>query len=162
MFPTIVEVGERFRDCLFEIVEQHDELEMKDLCARFTTDIIGTCAFGIECNSLKDPNAEFRHYGRKIFGAPRNGFLVRAFMNVFENVAKILHLKVTRDDVSEFFLKVVHDTVDYREKHNINRNDFMDLLIKIKNQEINNKEMSLTIDEIAAQAFIFFLAGINY
>lgn len=41
MFPTVVEVGERFRDCLTKVVQQHDELEMKDLLARFTTDVIG-------------------------------------------------------------------------------------------------------------------------
>lgn len=41
MFPTVVEVGERFRDCLSKVVQQHDELEMKDLLARFTTDVIG-------------------------------------------------------------------------------------------------------------------------
>ena len=47
MFPTVVTVGERFRDCLIELSKQNGELEIRDLAARFITDVIGTCAFGI-------------------------------------------------------------------------------------------------------------------
>ncbi|XP_026837117.1 probable cytochrome P450 6t1 isoform X2 [Drosophila erecta] len=36
------------------------ELEVKQLCALFTTDIIASLAFGIEAHSLQNPEAEFR------------------------------------------------------------------------------------------------------
>ncbi|XP_031629400.1 cytochrome P450 6a9-like [Contarinia nasturtii] len=159
MFQTVVEVGERFRDCLFDVVEQNDELEIKDLLARFSTDVIGTCAFGIECNSLKDPNAEFRRYGRIAFGEPRNSFLKSALVGGFQKLAKKLKVKVIRDDVSEFFMNVVRETVEFREKNNVNRNDFMDILIKLKNQETTDKDKVITLNEVAAQAFVFYLAG---
>lgn len=159
MFKTLVDIGERFCDCLSELTEDHDELEMKELCARFTTDVIGTCAFGIDCNSLNDPNAEFRHYGRKIFGEPRHSVLVETLKREFKRLARKMHVKSIRDDISEFILKVVQDTVEYRERNNINRNDFMDLLIKLKNQKTTDKDKLITMQELAAQAFIFFLGG---
>lgn len=53
---------------------------MKELSARFTTDVISLCAFGIEANSLKDPNAEFRHNGAKIL-APTVTNIVRQMIN---------------------------------------------------------------------------------
>ena len=73
--------------------------------------------------------------------------------------------KFLSDDVSEFFMKVVRDVVEYREKNSIQRNDFMDLLLQLKNEgrlndDINDKKMEkLTLEEIAAQAFVFFAAG---
>lgn len=159
MFPTIIEVGVRFRDHLAEVVKQHNELEMKELCARFTTDIIGTCAFGIECNSLKDPDAEFRHYGRKIFGTPRHSPMFGALIQGFKGFSRKMHVKILADDVSKFFMNAVRETVEYREANNISRNDFMDILINLKNQETNEADKLITLNEIAAQAFVFFLAG---
>lgn len=155
----MIEVCERFRDHLLEAAKQCNELEMKDLCARFTTDVIGTCAFGIDCNSLNDPNAEFRYYGEKIFGTPRHSPVFNQLIQAFRGLSRKLHVKISADDVSNFFLKVVRETVEYRESNNISRNDFMDILIKLKNQNVTDADKAVTLNEISAQAFLFFLAG---
>lgn len=126
----------------------------RDISARFTTDIIGTCAFGVECNSLKDPDAEFRQHGSNAF-KKFPSFAYFAFLLTFKNLARKLHLKLFAKDVSDFFLKVVRDTIDYREKNQDNRKDFMNLLIDLKNQKVE----PITFNELAAQAFVFFLAG---
>lgn len=159
MFPTIVAVAKQFGETLQEVVKENDDLEMKDLLARFTTDVIGTCAFGIECNSLKDPDAEFRKMGRDVFAKPRHNIIFNLLKVNFKSISRFLGLKVLTDEVSEFFMRIVKDTVEYREKNNIQRNDFMDLLIKIKNEEKDEKSGNITLNEIAAQAFLFFLAG---
>lgn len=156
MYPTMIEVGNKFERCLGRILaDGEQELEVKEMMARFTTDIIGTCAFGIECNSLDDPEAEFRRMGKMVFGSPRHSTIVSSLITSFPDIARWFGVKVFRDEVSEFFMKVVRETVSYREKNQIRRDDFLDLLIALKNQ----KENSLTLDEIAAQVFIFFLAG---
>lgn len=49
--------------------------------------------------------------------------------------------------------------MELREKNNFTRNDFMDLLIQLKNEKNDEKSGNLTLNEIAAQASIFFLAG---
>ena len=41
------------------------EVEMKDLFTRYTNDVIATSAFGIGCDSLKDPKNEFYTLGKK-------------------------------------------------------------------------------------------------
>jgi cytochrome P450 family 6 len=37
-------------------------------------------------------------------------------------------------DISKFFMNVVEETVEYRERNNVTRNDFLQLLIELKNQ----------------------------
>lgn len=48
-----------------------DDLDVTEIMAKFSTDVIGSCAFGVEANSLKDPNAEFRRMGRAVFEISR-------------------------------------------------------------------------------------------
>lgn len=158
MFPTIIEVGNRFTDTLVNILKTSDEsVEIKDLLVRFTTDVIGTCAFGIECNSLHDPNSQFHHMGQKHFRSQRNSSLVGFFTQIYDEFARFIGVKQLHDDVSDFFMKIVLDTIRYRETNNVSRNDFMDILLKLKNQD--DGRGTLSVNEIAAQAFVFFIAG---
>lgn len=164
MFPIIVEVGEQLQIALRKQFEQSPEVEIKDILARYTTDVIGTCAFGIECNSLKDPQAEFRVMGKKVFDTPRSGIFKRIFMATSRDLAKKLKLKRYHDDVSEFFMKVVREAINLRKDHGVQRNDFMDLLIQLMDtgkikDDPDSEVGKITFEQLAAQAFVFFLAG---
>ncbi|KXJ81554.1 hypothetical protein RP20_CCG018947 [Aedes albopictus] len=157
MYPTMVAAGKQFREHLDEKVSQESELEMRDLLGRFTTDMIGTCAFGIECNSMKEPNSKFREMGRKHFETPRSA-LKDAFKMTAPRLAQFLGITEILPDVAEFFMNVVESTIDYRVKNNVKRNDFMDLLIAMLDDKTEGSDQ-LTINEIAAQAYVFFIAG---
>lgn len=50
---------------------------------------------------------------------------------------------------------IVRDTIKYREENNVIRKDFLQLMMDLKSSETG----SLTLNEMTAQAFIFFLAG---
>ncbi|XP_017069429.1 probable cytochrome P450 6a21 [Drosophila eugracilis] len=163
MFPTVIKVGHEFTDVMGKYVDKSPIVEVKELLARFTTDVIGTCAFGIECSSLKDPDAEFREMGRRSLTDQRLGPVGIGFVNSFPNLARRLHMKMTAEHIEKFFMRIVRETVAFREQNNIRRNDFMDQLIDLKNNPLMMSEtgenVNLTIEEIAAQAFVFFAAG---
>lgn len=159
MYPTVIEVAERFQEHMHGLVHETKVfVEIKELLARFTTDVIGTCAFGIECNSLLDQDAIFRRMGKKTLTERRHSGPVVLFMLAFSRIARLFRMKLLPDDVTTFFLRIVRETVEYRETNGIQRNDFMDLLINLKNEKDPAMD-SITINEIAAQAFVFFLAG---
>lgn len=163
MFPTVVKVANEFTDVFGQNVAKSPVVEVRELLARFTTDVIGTCAFGIECSSLKDPDAEFREMGRRSLTEQRLGPVGIGFVNSFPNLARRLHMKMTAEPIERFFMRIVRETVAFREQNNIRRNDFMDQLIDLKNKPLmvsqSGESVNLTIEEIAAQAFVFFAAG---
>ncbi|XP_049535741.1 probable cytochrome P450 6a14 [Anopheles darlingi] len=167
MFGTIWEVGQHLEKFMLQNYRQ-SEVEMKDILGRFTTDVIGTCAFGIECNTLDNPDSDFRKYGNKSFEL--NPMIMFKFFlaSGYPKLIRALKMKITFDDVERFFLGIVRETVEYREQNNVKRNDFMNLLLQIKNKgkldendnEIVGKgEVGMTNEELAAQVFVFFIAG---
>lgn len=163
MYPVIVRVGEELTNVLAEMRKENSVIEVKELLARFTTDVIGTCAFGIECNSLKNPNSEFRVMGRKAMTDVRFGPLARMLVNAFPNLARFLHVKMIPDHITDFYMRIVRENIEYREKNNIRRNDFFDMLLDLKNNKSIKSEdgqnISITVEELAAQAYVFLIAG---
>lgn len=156
MYPTVLDVSNQLTVVLSEAVAgESSVVEIKELLSRYTTDVIGRCAFGIDCNSLKDPNAEFLLRGRQIFSDHRHHTLIEAMMFTFPDFCRKLGFKFTPEYLEKFFMGVVRETVEYREKNNVVKNDFMNILMELR----KNKETALTIEEIAAQCFLFFAAG---
>jgi cytochrome P450 family 6 len=49
-------------------------------------------------------------------------------------VLDTLKLSTFYSDVTKYFHKMVEETVEYREKNNLKRNDFLQLLIQLKNK----------------------------
>lgn len=163
MFPTVCRLGEEFVRVVAEAVEKEPVLEINDYLGRFTTDVIGTCAFGIDVNSLKNPNDEFRQMGSRVFTDVRYGRIGLAFTNSFPNLSRKLHLKAIPDYISNFYFRIVRENIAYREKNKIRRNDFFDMLLDLKNNKLlkseDGQDMSITVEELAAQAFVFLAAG---
>ncbi|XP_069702399.1 probable cytochrome P450 6a14 [Periplaneta americana] len=177
IFGTLVECGKELQTCLETSEKTGDVIEMQDLLSRFTTDVIASCYFGIQCNSLSNPNAEFRNWGMRTLKPTYKAKLFRLLFFMMPSLFKIVNLSLVPKDVSDYFIKMVRDTVEYREKNDVKRNDFMQLLIQMKNKTLgvaeeegikynledddlkSNTPFEITLDVMAAQAFVFFLAG---
>lgn len=153
MFPII----EQCANELTRVLQEEEMIEIKEFVARYTTDVIGSCAFGIDCNSLKNPDAEFRKIGKRMFNEQPIDIIRRMCFRSFPSLAKKLKIRIFDPQVSSFFMKAVVDTVTYRKRNNIHRSDFLQLLIELMEKGDTND--SITLNEAAAQAFVFFLGG---
>jgi cytochrome P450 family 6 len=108
---------------------------MKDVAAKYATDVISTCAFGIKSNCLVDPNAEFREFGRKIFdfSSYRSFEFMSTFMLPF--VVQVMNMKFFSNETTKFLRKAFWDAIRQREEKNIQRDDILQLLIRLKNED---------------------------
>jgi cytochrome P450 family 6 len=158
MFGTLAECGKELQLCLEPLASKGETIEVKDVLARYSTDIIASCAFGIQCNSLKNPDAEFRNWGRKIFEPTFKTRLVRTIDLALSSSPRFLRTRTSPKDVDTYFMNMVTDTVEYREKNDLKRNDFMQLLIQLKNKTLGVAEaedatlQNLDIDDLKSNA----------
>lgn len=159
-FPNVLEIVDtnliRAMDGLVE--EQPRGFPVQDLMSRLTTDIIGDVAFGLKCNSFEDPTNEFRRMGTLSFKRTIYRTLKINFITLFPRLARTMRIKRIHPEVAAFYSAIVSKTVEYREKNGIVRNDFLNLLMGLKNDP-KGEEDRLTLLQVIAQSFLFFTAG---
>lgn len=152
MFDIVSQIGDKLVETIDrEANKDKYALEVKSVFSRFTSDVIASCAFGIDSDSLGNKNSEFFEMGTKALGP--GSFFKQNFFTRYRRLGNFLRVAFTPRDVSNFYLGLVQGTIQYRKDNPQNqRNDFMTLLLNIKDPQ-------LTLPEIAAQCAIFFAAG---
>ena len=82
--------------------------------ARFTTDVIASCAFGINGHSLKDPDAEFGRYVRSIFHFSVKKGLAVLLAFFAPRLKYLFRLRFLEEKTNNYMRQIVWDTVEYR------------------------------------------------
>jgi len=85
-----------------------------EILYRYTTDVIASCAFGINGHALKDPQSEFRMYVRNIFDFSIRKGLAALTAFTAPEIKKLLSIKFLDDDTNRYLRKTVWSTVEYR------------------------------------------------
>lgn len=169
MFPIIRDCGLVLEDFIIKNVKNGvDVFEFRDLMARYNTNIISSVAFGIENDCINEPDHIFRKMGMKNFETNWRTDLRNMLAFFAPKLMKIIKFKIIEPDVEEFIFSIVKQTVEYRETNNVERNDFMQLLIQLKNQGYVSADkdenavqevQKLSFNDMAANVFVFFVAG---
>lgn len=184
MFPTIRDCAKILQDYIDKTVQEgNDVYDIREIMARFTTSVISSVGFGIENDAINDPNNIFRQMGSKLLQPSLKRMIISTIFFFLPNVFKTFNIKVKRipKEIDEFFMSIVKQTIEFRENNkDFHRKDFMELLIQLKNQgfvaadkndqrhdlsptgQESSDKRKLTFNEVTAQAFVFFLAGIIF
>jgi cytochrome P450 family 6 len=89
-------------------------VEVKETMARFTTDVIASCAFGIDSNSLKDPDSEFRLRIRTILSFSFKKGLAMLFAWLAPHLNNLFRLSFVDKKINHYVRQIVWNTVEYR------------------------------------------------
>ncbi|VEN39385.1 unnamed protein product [Callosobruchus maculatus] len=176
MFPLMTGCAERFTQHLLSLKQDQIRLEMKETFTRYATDVIASTAFGIEVDSMKQPDNPFYLMGKRAttFDYWKT---MRFFMNVLvPKVCQIFRIRILDDETMSFFVNLVEDTIRMREEKGIVRPDMIHLMMEARKGKYNKSEegtndetsmshvddttlRSITNMDVAAQAMIFFFGG---
>lgn len=89
---------------------------MRELSAIHSTNVIASVAFGTEINCIENLNDGFRVCGRKVFEPSRKNWF-KGFLNL----------------LAQIIFSVVKNNLDLRDKNNVIREDFFQLLVQMRN-----------------------------
>lgn len=161
------------------------DYEMKDFFSRVANDIIATCAFGLQVESLKSRDNEFYTMGKQMMNFNRFIVLLRVMgLRFFPSLMIKMGIDIVDREQNQYFSKIIKEAVRARETHGIVRPDMIHLLMQarkgtlkhqqettestagfatVEESDVGKSVVSKTMSEpeFIAQCLIFFLAGFD-
>ncbi|KAK4873116.1 hypothetical protein RN001_015145 [Aquatica leii] len=171
MFGTVKKHTDVLLEIVNELCAKKDSMDLHDLMIRTTVDVISACAFGLESNSLRNPNSKLKEYGLRYFEPTTRHKIVFVFTIIMPRLLKLLRIRTFPKDITDFFLNVMTQTLNHRETNKFIQKDFVHLLLQIKNnskitadevgsfEPASGQKSTMTIEEITAHSVLFFVGG---
>ncbi|XP_043279915.1 probable cytochrome P450 6a14 [Venturia canescens] len=163
MFYLLIECADHLEKYLDDLVDSTKTNEMiiefRDFTAKFTTDVIGVCAFGLQMNAIADENSTFRSMGKRIFANNWKTLMLFRLRTIAPQLFEIFGRFLVDKEMSDFYINTMTQTMDYRKKNGIVKHDFIDLLMVLRDHPEKVTDIELNDGLLAAQLFVFFVAG---
>lgn len=170
MFQTMVDCGKSLDKYIDSFADTGKSIEIREVFSRFATNVIASVAFGIDLDCIEHPDSEFRKYGQKFFEPTLKNTLRFNLSFMSPTLARLFRIRFADKEVGEFMRDTFRQNLEYREQNNVSRKDFFQLLMQLRNTgkvhdddnwdtKKTDDAKSLTLDEMTAQAFLFFAGG---
>lgn len=158
LFQLILKVSDDFINYFDNHSDITNMIDVKDAFTRYTNDVIATSAFGISVDSMKNRENEFYLRGKDATNLTGTRRILKFMAGIiFPRLMRLAGQTYLSKDTNKFFVDLIHKTVKMRDEKGIVRPDMIHLLMQAR----DSAGFEMTIDDIVAQAFIFFLAGFD-
>lgn len=131
MFSTLLDCNIPIKKYLDTAAKNMELVELRELSACYSTNVIASVAFGIDVDCIAKPDTSFRRYGRKVFGLSFMNNIRLLMSGVCPKIMKLFKMRVYDREVEDFMMEMVKRTLGSREKGNIVRKDFFQLLVQV-------------------------------
>lgn len=153
LYPLMEEVQGHMAKYIEKLIPSKEPFDAREICAKYTTDVVALSIFGIDAQSFTKENSEIREMGRKLM-APNSILLLKMFaMSTIPALKMIMELRFVTGDVEKFFISLMEQALKYRKDNNVQREDFLDYLIQLREKK------SLKDIDMAAHTITFFTDG---
>lgn len=191
MFELVSESANQMAQFLTKKLDAGETIddEMRDLFMKYTNDTMASCAFGVKVNSFENENNEFLVAGKEAINFGKPSTLFRSFVVVkLPILAQLLNIQIFQ---SNFYKRVVLETMEERQKQNISRPDLINIFMGIRrgitgmsaasaaeNKQIESNDSLATVeeshigqmkvhrtwtdDQLVAQSFLFYFGGFDF
>lgn len=136
MYSKLKNCANNFDKYIEKIVANNETIDVKEITAKFTTDVVGSSAFGLNLKALSNEESSFRKMAQNV--------LEQNFMNVFREgiknlmpcIFKLLNIRLISKETTDFFMGSMTEAIEYRKKNGVIRNDLIDLITELKENPV--------------------------
>lgn len=136
MYPLVQEVqGHLVKYINEQIALKQLPLEAREMSTKYTVDVVSKAIYGIDAGSFVEEKPAIREITRRLF-APSGAFILKMFLAAaFPIIKKVISLRFTPKEIEDFLIKLMTDSIKYREDNKIVRDDFLEYVIQLRNKK---------------------------
>ncbi|KAL7036967.1 hypothetical protein ACKWTF_009020 [Chironomus riparius] len=143
LYPLIQDVSTRMVKYVATESEKSDPFDARELSAKYTTDVVSNCIFGIDAESFTKEKPEIREMGRRLFSSSPWIFIKMILIASFKFLKRFIKIQLMQIEVKEFFVNLMQQALKYRNENKVQREDFLDFIIQLRNKKhISELEMA--------------------
>lgn len=164
IFTALHKVQQTYDKSLKELFKEKEFIyNISQLVESFNIDVISSLAFGLEGDSLRYPETQFRKMCKNY--TQQNDNIYKAYLALcFPNVARLLQYRLYSPEATNYFQKLINEKLyerEYQRSHQMPY-DFLQIWCDSRRISISSQEFKkLNNAEITAQAFNFIPAGLE-
>lgn len=143
MFDQIIKCCDLITCQIEDQIMSSKPVDVGSLMFVYATEVIASCAFGVQLLSNSEQKNKFKTAIDNVFSFNLFRAIRIAMFFVFPKLVNFLGIKVVYRSVSDFFINLTKDSIRHRKQNNIKRNDFLNLLMELKDRE----ESAFEVDE---------------
>ncbi|XP_066257293.1 probable cytochrome P450 6a13 [Euwallacea similis] len=160
MLPLVVKCSDLMAQRFENYSQSREDIDLKETLASFTTDVIGSIAFGLDFGSFTSKEARFRKMGREIFRSTPSSKLYLILTRMCQDTAQKLGITNIPTVVTDFFTQVISENMKYRKEKNVVIPDFLQLLTELYESDKKEK-YNFTFEDLIGNVISFFIAGFD-
>ncbi|CAD0204570.1 unnamed protein product [Chrysodeixis includens] len=175
MFPLIAKCAFVFEDMLDREIGNSNVVDVRTILSRYTMDCICTCAFGVEAQTMENTEDNvFEHMGELAMETSAASAIKYAIRTLWPSIFYAAGYQLFSKELNDFFSKMLNNVFESRNYQPSTRNDFIDLMLKIKTNNLvgdtlknahseTRSKVTLEIDDefLVANCIMFFAAGFD-
>lgn len=133
--PLITDIANKM-EVYVDTITDGQEIDVRDFANRYSLDVICSCAFGINSNSLTQKDNEIKNIANKMFDlrSLKRSFAIGSYF-FCPLMVKLFKLTFLEKESSDYFIDIFKTSFEERKKSNDKRNDLIDLMYKVKLEE---------------------------
>jgi len=131
MYSQIEKCGQDMTiDIFAELKKNPNEIDVRKVLGKYSTDVIGCCAFGLKLNAASDNTSLFHSYGKTAMQPSIFYFIREICVMSSPAILKNVRISFFPNSTTAFFESVFKETMKYREQNSVVRNDIVHALIQ--------------------------------
>lgn len=149
MFQQMCNCGDNLLRAIDKYARTKEIVDAKAIVTSFSSDVIASCAFGLQIESESSEGKKFLEMVSKVTGNSSSLSALRMGLRMFfPELAKLLGIRSIPSDAHDYFMSITKASMEHRMKGNIKREDFFQLLIGLKAQQESGKPVAEPVDDL--------------